>query len=80
MLLGLLSRGIRFVETLKRAEDCGINTVQARGDYYRILYDAFKFAFENIKSIDAVVVGMYPKEINQIEFNVEYVTQILGEG
>ncbi len=42
------------------------------------VYDAFKFAFENIKPIDAVVVGMYPKHIDQIRLNVGYVSKILS--
>ncbi|NWG12992.1 MAG: hypothetical protein HXY20_05595 [Acidobacteria bacterium] len=33
---------------------------------------AFKFAFENIKPIDAVIVGMYPRFEDEIGFNVAY--------
>lgn len=33
---------------------------------------AFRFAFENIKPIDAVVVGMFPKYDDQIRLNVQY--------
>jgi hypothetical protein len=36
---------------------------------------AFKFAFDNIKSIDAVVVGMYP---DQVQFNVGHTLAALG--
>jgi hypothetical protein len=38
--------------------------------------DAFSFAFNNIKPKDAVVVGMFPKYIDQIGFNVQYITEI----
>ena len=34
--------------------------------------EAFRFAFENIKAIDAVVVGMFPKYLDQISLNVKY--------
>jgi len=33
---------------------------------------AFKFAFENIKPIDAVIVGMYPRFQDEIAENVQY--------
>lgn len=33
--------------------------------------NAFQFAFANIKPTDAVVVGMFPKQEDQIAFNVE---------
>lgn len=33
---------------------------------------AFRFAFSNIKAKDAVVVGMFPKEIDQIALNIRY--------
>jgi hypothetical protein len=34
--------------------------------------EAFRYAFANIKPIDAVVVGMFPKYIDQISLNVRY--------
>lgn len=34
--------------------------------------NAFHFAFDNIKPKDAVVVGMFPKHIDQIALNVKY--------
>jgi len=34
--------------------------------------NAFEFAFSNIKSKDAVVVGMFPKYIDQISLNIGY--------
>jgi hypothetical protein len=34
--------------------------------------EAFKFAFENIKSSDAVIVGMYPRFEDEIQLNIEY--------
>ncbi len=33
---------------------------------------AFRFAFANIKSTDAVVVGMFPKHIDQISLNIQH--------
>ena len=33
---------------------------------------AFRFAFENIKPKDAVVVGMFPKYEDQIALNVQH--------
>jgi len=36
---------------------------------------AFQTAFDNIKPIDAVVVGMYPENFDQITANVEYTIQ-----
>jgi hypothetical protein len=36
---------------------------------------AFRFAFDNIKPIDAVVVGMYP---GQVQSNVEHTLAALG--
>jgi hypothetical protein len=33
---------------------------------------AFKFAFENLKPTDGVIVGMYPRYQDQINENAEY--------
>ena len=33
---------------------------------------AFQYAFSQIKPQDAVVVGMYPKHIDQVALNVEH--------
>jgi hypothetical protein len=41
---------------------------------------AFRFAFENIKPSDAVVVGMFPKYSNQVAQNAGYVREVLGAG
>lgn len=38
---------------------------------------AFREAFANIKKTDAVVVGMYPKYLNQIKRNAEYTRQAI---
>jgi len=40
---------------------------------------AFRFAFDNIKSQDAVVVGMFPKYQDQARLNVEHVRAVLGQ-
>jgi hypothetical protein len=34
--------------------------------------ETFKWAFDHIKPNDAVVVGMFPKYIDQVRLNVEY--------
>jgi len=39
---------------------------------------AFRFAFDNIKPTDAVVVGMYPKHEDQIALNVQYAIEACG--
>ncbi|MBN1349283.1 hypothetical protein JXJ21_07730 [candidate division KSB1 bacterium] len=39
--------------------------------------NAFRFAFDNIKNNDAVVVGMFPKTIDQISLNVSYARKAL---
>jgi hypothetical protein len=41
--------------------------------------DAFRFAFENIKPTDGVIVGMFPKYFDEIGANSEY-TRDLGDG
>lgn len=40
--------------------------------------EAFRFAFENIKPTDAVIVGMYPRYSDQVRENAERVRRILG--
>lgn len=40
--------------------------------------EAFRFAFENIKPKDAVVVGMFPKYADQISLNVQHTRSALG--
>lgn len=37
----------------------------------------FKWAFDNIKPTDAVVVGMFPKYVDQVRLNVEYTIEAL---
>ena len=43
------------------------------GFHAHTIRDAFKFAFENIKPIDGVIVGMYPRFSDEISLNVEHV-------
>ena len=38
----------------------------------RTVQEAFKFAFEHLKPIDAVIVGMYPRSFDQVRANVQY--------
>ena len=38
----------------------------------------FKWAFDNIKPTDAVVVGMFPKYIDQVPLNIGYTMEALG--
>lgn len=40
--------------------------------------EALRFALANIKPIDAVVVGMFPRHVDQIGLNVEYVLEACG--
>ena len=40
--------------------------------------EAFKFAFENLKPTDGVIVGMYPRFREQIRENAEYARQFGG--
>ncbi|MDH7571549.1 MAG: hypothetical protein QHJ73_18385, partial [Armatimonadota bacterium] len=40
--------------------------------------EAFRFAFAQIKPTDAVVVGMFPKYIDQIALNVEHARHAMG--
>lgn len=37
--------------------------------------EAFKFAFENLKPIDGVIVGMYPRDRDQVSENAAHVRQ-----
>ncbi|MFC1712070.1 hypothetical protein ACFL6S_00310 [Candidatus Poribacteria bacterium] len=39
--------------------------------------DSFKWAFDNIKPTDAVVVGMFPKYVDQVRLNIEYTMEAL---
>ena len=41
----------------------------------RTVQEAFRFAFENLKPTDGVIVGMYPRFQDQIAQNAEYVRQ-----
>ena len=34
--------------------------------------DAFDYAFGHIKAQDAVVVGMYPRDVDQVTLNVQH--------
>jgi hypothetical protein len=38
----------------------------------KLVREAFKFAFENLKPGDGVIVGMYPRFENQIQQNAQY--------
>lgn len=38
----------------------------------RSIQDAFRYAFENIKKTDAVIVGMFPRYADEVSENVEY--------
>ncbi len=41
----------------------------------RMVDRAFKFAFENIKPVDAVIVGMYPRFEDEITCNIAYTSK-----
>ena len=38
--------------------------------------EAFKFAFENIKPTDGVIVGMYPRFFDEIAANAQYTREL----
>lgn len=40
---------------------------------------AFRFAFENIKPTDAVIVGMFPRDIDQVALDASYVRQLCSQ-
>lgn len=42
--------------------------------------EAFRFAFQNIKPQDAIIVGMFPKYSDQVGENAERTRRILGTG
>jgi hypothetical protein len=42
--------------------------------------EAFRYAFDNIKPTDAVIVGMYQGEENQVAMNAAIVAELLGPG
>ena len=44
-------------------------------NHKRMVQEAFKFAFENIKPIDGVIVGMYPRFYDEIRDNAQYARQ-----
>ena len=41
-----------------------------------VVREAFEFAFKNIKPTDAVIVGMYPRQFDQVHANAEYVRKL----
>ena len=47
-------------------------------DSPEMVRNAFKFAFDNIKPTDGVIVGMYPRNFDQVRANAAYVRS-LGE-
>jgi len=67
---------IRMCETIRRtSKTCLAFKILGAGRRCGTQEDvrgAFRFAFENIKPIDAVVVGMFPKYIDQITLNCTY--------
>ena len=40
--------------------------------------EAFEFAFQHLKPSDAVIVGMYPRDFDQVRANAAYVRSIGG--
>lgn len=41
--------------------------------------EAFAYAFGNIKATDAVIVGVYPRELDQVGLNAGYVREVCGQ-
>jgi hypothetical protein len=44
----------------------------------QVVQKAFRFAFEHIKPIDGVIVGMYPRFFDEVRANARYVRQFGG--
>ena len=42
--------------------------------------EAFRFAYENIKPIDAVIVGMYPRFFDEVRANAQFARQYAARG
>jgi hypothetical protein len=42
-----------------------------------MVQDAFKFAFDNIKAQDGVIVGMYPRFFDEISANADYTREVV---
>ena len=40
--------------------------------------EAFEFAFQHLKPTDAVIVGMYPRDFDQVRANAAYVRSLGG--
>ncbi len=49
-----------------------------RCDSQESVREAFRWAFDNIKPSDVVVVGMFPKHVDQIRLNVRHVVDACG--
>lgn len=47
-------------------------------DSRQSVQEAFKFAFEHLKPIDGVIVGMYPRHQDQVSQNAAYARQLGG--
>ncbi len=45
-------------------------------DSQEMVRDAFRFAFENIKPKDGVIVGMYPRFFDEIAVNSQYTREM----
>jgi len=72
----------KMYERIRRTDkQCLAFKVLAAGRRCRTQDDArrtFREAFENIKPTDAVVVGMFPKYVDQISLNVQYAIEACG--
>jgi hypothetical protein len=73
----------RMCETIRQTpKTCLAFKILAAGRHCATPEDvraAFRFAFQNVKPQDAVVVGMFPKYVDQVTLNVQYVREVLGE-
>ena len=43
-----------------------------------VVREAFRFAYSNIKPGDAVIVGMFPRDFDQVRANVGYARELGG--
>lgn len=82
--LGFVSVGEPFIESdadkmtaviRKLNKPCLAFKILAAGrkcDNESAVANAFRYAFENIKSTDSVIVGMFPRDTDQVRQNVDY--------
>ena len=73
---------LRMCETIRRTpKTCLAFKILGAGRRCETQEDvraSFQFAFENIKPQDAVVVGMFPKHLDQVTLNIRHTMEVLS--